>query len=211
MADLLSGAGDFFAGIGHTVGQNIIGVLIVMWLPLAIVFFTFTAVVIFFLLFRRHVIVLPWQWKYHPTDVTPYADGSVGVFPDDGALCREDGLTRFKLKKQNSIMQKMDTVDIYPNGEIPVISLGPNKRSFARRIVDWKNKMVWFDIENPKVAIRHNIDAIKANDPNWLSDNAAFTTMIGAFWLFSAVLFISSSLLVVYPVFWGVILRAQGY
>jgi hypothetical protein len=207
MADLLSGVGGFIDGLSHMLGQNVIGILMVIWLPSITVFTILTAGVVFFLLFRRHVFVLPWQWKYTPTDITPFADGSIGIFPDKGALCKEDNITRFKLKNQNSIMQKMDTVDIYPNGEIPVISLGPNKRSFGKRIIDWQNRIIYFDIENPKVAIRHNIDAIKANDPNWLMDNVAAVSMYGFFWLMSMIIMISSSLLVVYPIFWSIVIN----
>ena len=209
MADLISGAGDVISGINHTIGQNVIGLIIVLEIPLAIVWTILTCLIIFFVIFRRHVIVLPNQWKYSITNVIPYADGSINVYPDRGALCMEDGLRRLKIEKENVVMQKMDTIDIYPNGELPCVSLGPNKRSFGRRILDAQNKIIWFDIENPKVAIRQHIDAIKKNDPNWFIDQHATISMVGAFWVFVTMALFASFLLNIYPVFWSLALKAE--
>ena len=201
MGDMFGDIFGIFSGINNTMGSGLAGVLVMLQFPLIIIF-TLSSAILFFLLFgNKFHLILPWEWRYFVTMIRPYANGKVGVFQDKGALCNLGGFTRFKLKKENKLMQKPDTTDVYQNNEIIVISMGPDKKFNGKREIDYKNHKVIFDVETPQVAQQYYTDHIQETDPDFLMRRVNQLYLLWLIWFFSGIMVAASNFLIIYPIF----------
>lgn len=193
--------GGAFTGVSGFFKNGLVGLLIGLQLPLTVIFLVLTMVLFYFFIFRKMVTVMPWNWKYAVTIIVPYANGQILMTQDTGALCSEDGVVRFKMKKNGAVMPKPDAGDVYSNQEMLVISLAHNKKFYGRRIVDKVNKRLLIDIENPQVAQMYFIDNVKRNDPNWLLNNSSKVWPVMTMWVAAGLMLVAANLMTFYPLF----------
>lgn len=227
MADMLTGFTEGLNGFLGGTGSIFVQLLIAIQLPLLIVWLLLTASVIWVFFFRRTVIVNPYwpiaavtskipfmknaipsPWKYKVTLIRPFATLKTDISQDIGALVSEDGILRFKLKSENVIMQKPNTTDVYPNGEILITSLGPMTKLMCRREIDYLKKKIYIELENSQIASLYAADIVEANDPDWLLNKFREVSMMIILWVITTCLFVGSNLLTFYPfiyraVLWG--------
>lgn len=227
MADMLGGMtasiSGFFGGVGGGFTQG----LIMIQLPLMLVWAILTVVIVWAFFFRKMVVVNPlWPltaviskipiakkwvatpWRFNVTLISPYASMKTEIRKDIGALASEDGIRRFKLKSDGTVMQKPDSTDIYPNGEIPIVSLGIASKLMAKRFINYVKKEIVIDIENPQIASLYSADRVAATDPDWLLNKFREMSLLIVLWMMASVSMMMSNLLVFYPyiaksVFWG--------
>lgn len=227
MADFISGFTDGLNGFMGGTGSIFVQTLILIQIPLMLAWVILSAIIIWTFFFRRTVVVNPlWMitepcskipiiknwvttpWKYHITLIRPFANLKTYISQDIGALVHEDGIKRFKMKSESIIMQKPDTTDVYPNGEIMIISLGPMTKLMGRREIDYVGKKIFIDLENPQIASLYAADVVEAGDPDWLLNKFREVSMMILLWVIVTCMSVGANLLTFYPfiyrqVFWG--------
>lgn len=207
MADAFGGLAAAVSGINQGLGGSVVGLLMVLQLPLLFTWFVLTVLIIWLFIARRSIFIKPWDWKYEVTMIRPFAGLKPGIFHDKGALCKEDGITRFKLKKEDSVMQRPDTTDFYPNGEYMVLSLGREQKASASRKIDYEKRVVLISVENLKVAKQYWLERVIANRPDWILDHWKQAALLVVCWVLIGVTTAVSNLLTVFPFFVASLIR----
>ena len=205
-----SSASDIMTGLNIT----IVGVMGMLFIPLMLVWGILSFYILYLLFLRNYIPILPFKnpiFSYYAFRVIvskPYGDGSIGLWLDRGALCRLHGLSRFKIKTENFLMQRMDTYDIYQDASIHsvnVVSLGPSKKFFGKRTIDFENRKMIIGVENPDVAQVVYLDHMTANQPDYLAKYSAMMSQLFTYWTIITCLLIFATTVVVYPLFlWGI-------
>ncbi len=192
--------------IGSFTGTNITIVTVIgfLFIPAFLVWGVLSMVMLYIMFFRNFVLILPKDWRFRVIISKPYGDGTVGLWLDRGALCRQHGLSRFKVDKEKALMQRMDTYDIFQDGPITsvnVVSLGPSKKFFGRRKIVFENRKMIIGVENPDIAQVAYLDHMGSNQPDYLAQYAPLMAQLFTYWTISAVLLLFSTVVVIYPLF----------
>jgi hypothetical protein len=208
MADFaIPDVGGFMNGIQGYLNNGMLSLLVAFQLPLWIIWIFLTLFIVYIFIFSRITIVLPWSYKFKATKILPFANKKIGVMQDQGAFVSEAGMLRFKMKAEAGLLQKPDSSEIYDNNEIIVISFSRNKKCYGKRILDYKNYHVIFEIGDPTVSDEFFFGTLEKNDPNWLMKNLDKHLALATVYSLITALLWASNMLVLFPVLMALIYK----
>lgn len=199
--DILADSIGAFTNFNDTLGGGLIGILMTMQIPLALIFGVFSAFLFWDLFGKKMVLIPPWGWKYKVIMLRPYADYKIDMWADKGTTTNQAGIRRFKIEKEADAMQLPDITDVYANNRIMIITLGSLKKFVAKQKINFKEASLLIDVENPQVAQQYFIDAVQQSDPDEFVKNINRIYLIWTMWFFSGVALVGANFLILYPIF----------
>lgn len=209
--DIFGQVGGVIGGINGGMGSSLLTTIFALQVPMAIIFTVLSGILLYLFFLQNWVIQIPkipfiWRWigytfKYKVTLVRPFADGKVAAYQDLGGLVNAAGITRFKLKTENVVMQKPETTDVYSNMEIIVVSLGPTRKLNATRKIDYAAHTITFDVENPKTAQQYFVDVVQSRSPDYLLRKLSESLLLVLLWFFSGLILVGANFLIIYPLY----------